>query len=51
MAIRQAELEVKGLSLAFGGIPAIKDVSLSVPPGEMVAVIGPNGDGKTRLLN
>ena len=51
MAIRQAELEVKGLSLAFGGIQAIKDVSLSVHTGELVAVIGPNSAGKTSLLN
>jgi branched-chain amino acid transport system ATP-binding protein len=51
MASRQAELEVRGLSLAFGGIQAIKDVSLSVHTGELVAVIGPNGAGKTSLLN
>ncbi len=51
MAGKQAELEVKGLSLAFGGIQAIKNVDLSVHTGELVAVIGPNGAGKTSLLN
>jgi branched-chain amino acid transport system ATP-binding protein len=51
MASRQAELEVKGLSLAFGGIQAVKNVDLSVHTGELVAVIGPNGAGKTSLLN
>jgi len=51
MAKRQAELEVKRLSLSFGGIHAIRDVDLSVHTGELVAVIGPNGAGKTSLLN
>lgn len=48
---RRAELEVKDLTLRFGGITAVNKVSLSVQTGELVAVIGPNGAGKTSLLN
>ena len=44
-------MKSKRLSLAFGGIHAIKEVDLSVHTGELVAVIGPNGAGKTSLLN
>jgi len=48
---RRAELEVKELTLKFGGITALNSVDLSVRTGELVAVIGPNGAGKTSLLN
>jgi branched-chain amino acid transport system ATP-binding protein len=48
---RQAELEVKDLSLHFGGLMALHDINLSVHTGELLAVIGPNGAGKTSLLN
>lgn len=48
---RKAELEVKRLTLKFGGITALNDINLSVRTGELVAVIGPNGAGKTSLLN
>jgi branched-chain amino acid transport system ATP-binding protein len=51
MAQRRAELDVRGLSLSFGGIHAVRNVDLSVHTGELVAVIGPNGAGKTSLLN
>ena len=48
---RQAELEVKALTLRFGGITALNEIDLRVGTGELVAVIGPNGAGKTSLLN
>lgn len=44
-------LEVKNISLAFGGVKAITDVSFDVRRGEVRAIIGPNGAGKTSMLN
>jgi branched-chain amino acid transport system ATP-binding protein len=44
-------IEVRAVSVAFGGVRALTDVSASVGAGEIVAVIGPNGAGKTTLLN
>jgi len=44
-------LEVSELSICFGGIEALKDVSFSVRKGEIYSVIGPNGAGKTTLFN
>ena len=46
-----AQLEVRDVTLRFGGVTAIKDVSFEVQKGAMHAIIGPNGAGKTSLLN
>ena len=44
-------LEVKDLSISFGGLKAVQDVSFRVPKGKIVSVIGPNGAGKTTIFN
>jgi branched-chain amino acid transport system ATP-binding protein len=46
-----AHLQVRGVSLSFGGVRALKDVSFSVRPGTITAMIGPNGAGKTSMFN
>ncbi|MBW1862291.1 MAG: ABC transporter ATP-binding protein [Deltaproteobacteria bacterium] len=50
-ADERADLEVKNLTLQFGGITALDNIDLTVNTGELVAIIGPNGAGKTSLLN
>jgi branched-chain amino acid transport system ATP-binding protein len=44
-------MELRNITLRFGGVTAIKDVSLDIREGEIRAIIGPNGAGKSSLLN
>ena len=46
-----AALALEGVSIRFGGIRALEDVSCRVPAGQLRGIIGPNGSGKTTLLN
>ena len=44
-------LEVRDLEVAYGGVAAVRGLSLSVSPGEIVGLIGPNGAGKSTTLH
>jgi ABC-type branched-subunit amino acid transport system ATPase component len=49
--VTAASLSVTGLAVAFGGVHALRDVSLDVAEGQICGLIGPNGSGKTTLLD
>jgi branched-chain amino acid transport system permease protein len=46
-----ARLQAQALRKAFGGLVAVDDLSFEIAPGEIVGLIGPNGSGKTTVLN
>ena len=48
---KKVKLRIDNLSLSFGGVRALADVSLDIRDNEILAIIGPNGAGKTALLN
>jgi len=44
-------LEIKNLSISFGGVKAVDDVSFAIEEGSVFAIIGPNGAGKSTIFN
>jgi len=48
---KETILSVENISLSFGGVHALKNVSFDVNKGEIFSIIGPNGAGKTSMLN
>jgi ABC-type branched-subunit amino acid transport system ATPase component/branched-subunit amino acid ABC-type transport system permease component len=50
-SFRPCTLEVEGLTVQYGGIRAVNDVTLRVTPGRVVGLIGPNGAGKTSFID
>ena len=47
----KVKVRIEGVSLSFGGVNALSDVSIDIKDNEILAIIGPNGAGKTCLLN
>ena len=49
--VDEIAIKLEGVSLTFGGLQALADVTADIKKGELLAIIGPNGAGKTSLLN
>ena len=43
-------IEVQHLTVSYGPVPALLDVSVSIPEGRLIGVIGPNGSGKSTFI-
>ena len=44
-------MDIKDISLSFGGLKALQNVNLKIQKSEILAIIGPNGAGKSSMLN
>ena len=51
MAFMSSLISFNNVSLSFGGVQALKDVSFDIQENSLFAIIGPNGAGKTSILN
>lgn len=49
--ISENVLEINNLSISFGGLKAVENVTFKLKNGELLGLIGPNGAGKTTLFN
>lgn len=50
-AAPRGEVEFRGVAFAYNGTPVLRDISLRIPPGATVAIVGPTGSGKSTLVN
>lgn len=49
-AMQKVKVEIRNVSLAYGATPVLRDISVSIAPGEFFALLGPSGSGKSTLL-
>ena len=47
----RGEIEFRGLTFAYNGVPVLHDINLRIPPGTSLAIVGPTGSGKTTLVS
>jgi ATP-binding cassette subfamily B protein len=50
-AVFQGEIEFRNLSFSYGETPVLRDISLKIPAGSSLAIVGPTGSGKSTLVN
>jgi branched-chain amino acid transport system ATP-binding protein len=51
MPVAEAALELEGVEVRYGSVPAVRRIALRLEPGELVGLIGPNGAGKSTTLH
>ena len=50
-AVLSGDIEFRNLNFSYGDVPVLKDISLRIPAGSSLAIVGPTGSGKTTLVN